>query len=255
MASPPALPWRVVWITGASTGIGAEIARQLAAQGITVAISARSADKLSAMAAADSRLKTYPLDVTDADAVAATFAAIGRDLGPIDLVLAAAGTYAPLTLDAFSPGPFRSMYETNYLGVVNVLSAVLPGLRARRGGHIAWIASVAGYRGLPKAAAYGPTKAALINLAESLKPELEADGVQVSVINPGFVRTPLTAQNDFPMPFLMDVEEAARRSIAGLAAGRFEVAYPTRFVALLKFARLLPYRLYFALIRRSVLKR
>jgi short-subunit dehydrogenase len=120
---------------------------------------------------------------------------------------------------------------------------------------VAWIASVAGYRGLPKAAAYGPTKAALINLAESLKPELEADGVQVSVINPGFVRTPLTAQNDFPMPFLMEADEAARRSIAGLAAGRFEIAYPRRFVALLKFARLLPYRLYFALIRRSVLKR
>ncbi len=251
----PALPWRVVWITGASTGIGAEIARQLAAQGITVAVSARSTGKLAAMAETNSRLKPYALDVTDADAVATTFAAIERDLGAVDLVLAAAGTYAPLSLDAISPAPFRSMYETNYLGVIHVLSAVLPALRARRGGHVAWIASVAGYRGLPKAAAYGPTKAALINLAESLTPELEADGVQVSVINPGFVRTPLTTQNDFPMPFLMEADEAARRSIAGLAAGRFEVAYPRRFVALLKFARLLPYRLYFALIRRSVLKR
>ncbi len=139
--------------------------------------------------------------------------------------------------------------------MVNVLTAVLPALRQRRKGHIAWIASVAGYRGLPKAAAYGPTKAALINLAESLKPELEADGVTISVINPGFVKTPLTAQNDFEMPFLMEVDEAARRTIAGLAAGRFEVAYPTRFVAILKFARLLPYRIYFALIRSAVLKR
>lgn len=252
---PTALPWRVVWITGASTGIGAEIARQLCAAGVTVSASARSADKLKDLAQACPGLRTYVVDVTDAARVAEVFQSIEGELGPVDLVIAAAGTYAPLVLDDFSPAPFRSMYETNYLGVINVLSAVLPVLRARRKGHVTWIASVAGYRGLPKAAAYGPTKAALINLAESLKPELEADGISVSVINPGFVRTPLTAQNDFPMPFLMEVEDAARRTIAGLAAGKFEIAYPGRFVALLKFARLLPYRLYFALIRRAVLKR
>jgi short-subunit dehydrogenase len=147
------------------------------------------------------------------------------------------------------------MYETNFLGVINVLSAVLPVFRKRSSGHVSWIASVAGYRGLPKAAAYGPTKAALINLAESLRPELEAEGVTVSVINPGFVKTPLTAQNDFPMPFLMEPDEAARLTIAGLASRRFEIAYPRPFVAILKFARLLPYRIYFALIRRSILKR
>ena len=105
---------------------------------------------------------------------------------------------------------------------------------ARRSGHLSWIASVAGYIGLPKAAAYGPTKAALINLAESLYPEMREKGVSVSVINPGFVETPLTQQNDFEMPFLMKPEDAARRTIEGLAAGRFEVAYPRRFVAILK---------------------
>lgn len=250
-----ALPWRVAWIIGASTGIGAEIARQLAAQGVVVAISARRAEALATLAGENANLKPYPLDVTDAGATADVFLTITRDLGSVDLVIAAAGTYAPVSLDDFTPAPFRTMYETNYLGVVNVLAAVLPDLRQRRAGYVAWIASVAGYRGLPKAAAYGPTKAALINLAESLRPELEADGVTVSVINPGFVRTPLTAQNDFPMPFLMEPEEAARRSIAGLATGRFEIAYPSRFVAILKLARLLPYRLYFALIRRAVLKR
>lgn len=249
------LPWKLVWITGASTGIGAEVARQLAEAGVTVATSARKADVLAAAAGDNSNLKPYPLDVTDAAAVAATFSRIEQDLGPVDLIIAGAGTYAPVSLDDFRPEPFRSMYEVNYLGVINVLSAVLPVLRPRRSGHIAWIASVAGYRGLPKAAAYGPTKAALINLAESLKPELEADGVAISVINPGFVRTPLTAQNDFEMPYLMEVGEAARLTIAGLAAGRFEVAYPAPFVRILKFARLLPYRLYFALIRRFVLKR
>lgn len=255
MALPGDLPWRVVWITGASTGIGAEVARQLAAQGVVVASSARDADKLQALAREHAGIKPYPLDVTDAAAVAATFAQIEKDLGPIDLVIAGAGTYAPVSLEHFSPAPFRQMYEVNYLGVINVLTALLPVFRARRKGHVSWIASVAGYSGLPKAAAYGPTKAALINLAESLKPELEREGVAVSVINPGFVKTPLTAQNDFPMPYLMEVGEAARLTIAGLAAGQFEVAFPRPFVRILKIARLLPYRLYFAMVRRFILPR
>jgi short-subunit dehydrogenase len=250
-----ALPWKVVWITGASTGIGAEIARQLAGVGLTVAISARSAESLARAAAAQAGLRPYVLDVTDAKAVSATFAMIERDLGPVDLIIAAAGTYSPMSLDSFSPAPFRSMYEVNYLGVINVLSAVLPVFRQRKRGHLSWIASVAGYRGLPKAAAYGPTKAALINLAESLQPELAREGITVSVVNPGFVKTPLTAQNDFEMPYLMEVDEAARLTIAGLSEGKFEVAYPAPFVRRLKLARLLPYRLYFALINRFVLKR
>ena len=138
--------------------------------------------------------------------------------------------------------------------VVRALSAVLPALRQRKKGHIAWIASVAGYRGLPKAAAYGPTKAALINLAESLKPDLSRMGVAVSVINPGFVETPLTSKNDFPMPFLMKPADAARLTIQGLARGRFEISYPWQFVTMLKIARLLPYGLYFRMIDRMVLK-
>jgi NAD(P)-dependent dehydrogenase (short-subunit alcohol dehydrogenase family) len=249
-----ALPWKTVWITGASTGIGAEVAHQLAEAGVVVAMSARKADLLHAAAAGNSNLKPYPLDVTDVAAVAATFARIEQDLGPVDLIIAGAGTYSPVSLDDFGPAPFRQMYEVNYLGVIHVLAAVLPVWRKRRAGQIAWIASVAGYRGLPKAAAYGPTKAALINLAESLKPELQRDGIAVSVINPGFVKTPLTQQNDFDMPFLMEVADAARLTIAGLARGKFEVAYPRRFVAILKLARILPYRLYFALVRRFILK-
>jgi short-subunit dehydrogenase len=248
------LPWRIVWITGASTGIGAEVAKQLASQGITVAVSARKAEALSAAAAANANIKPYPLDVTDEKAVATTFASIERELGEIDLIIAAAGTYDPVTLDTFSPQPFRNMYAVNYLGVVNVLSAAMAAFRARRKGHLSWIASVSGYRGLPKAAAYGPTKAALINLAESLKPELAREGITVSVINPGFVKTPMIGQNDFEMPYLMEVEDAARQTISGLARGQFEVAYPAPFVRILKFGRILPYRLYFWLINKYVLK-
>jgi NAD(P)-dependent dehydrogenase (short-subunit alcohol dehydrogenase family) len=245
------LPWKVVWITGASTGIGREIALQLALQGVTVAASARSAERLSELGP---HIKPYPLDVTDHLAVIETIGRIERDLGPIDLAILGAGSYGPVEADKVEPALFSSIMEVNYMGVVNCLAGLLTPMLARRGGHVSWIASVAGYRGLPKAAAYGPSKAALINLAESLKPELELKGITISVINPGFVETPMTAKNDFPMPFLMQPAEAARLTIAGLAGKRFEVAYPKRFVAILKIARVLPYWLFFRIIRVSILK-
>jgi NAD(P)-dependent dehydrogenase (short-subunit alcohol dehydrogenase family) len=244
------LPWKLVWITGASTGIGREVALQLAAHGVVVAVSARSAEKLQNMGP---NIKAYPLDVTDAAAVQLAIAKIERELGAIDMALMAAGAYAPVDVNALSPEPFAKMMGVNFLGVVNCISGLLPVMRQRKRGRIAWIASVAGYRGLPKAAGYGPSKAALINLAESIAPELSVQGIDVSVVNPGFVSTPMTANNDFPMPFLMNPQDAARRTIEGLAAGKFEVAYPTRFVLILKIARLLPYSLYFWLIKRGVM--
>jgi short-subunit dehydrogenase len=246
-----AMPWKVVWITGASTGIGREIALQLAARGVTVAASARSADKLLGLGV---NVKPYQLDVTDPTAMAATISNIEGDLGPIDLAVLAAGTYTPVDVENFSPAIFETAMATNYLGVVNALAGLLPRMISRRTGHVAWIASVAGYVGLPKAAAYGPSKAALINLAESLKPDLEMRGITLSVINPGFVETPLTAQNDFSMPFLMQTTEAARRSIEGLLKRRFEIAYPLRFVIIMKLARLLPYALFFRVIRTMLNK-
>lgn len=249
MAGP--LPWKTAWVTGASTGIGRDVALQLAARGVKVAVSARSAEKLAALGTS---VLAIPLDVTDAEACRAAVERIESELGPIDLAVLGAGTYTPVAIDDLNPAQFAHMMGTNYMGVVNCISALAPGMIARRSGHLSWIASVAGYIGLPKAAAYGPTKAALINLAESLYPEMKAKGVSVSVINPGFVETPLTAQNDFEMPFLMKPEDAARRTIEGLAAGRFEVAYPRRFVAILKTLRLLPYPLFFKLISRAVLK-
>jgi short-subunit dehydrogenase len=245
------LPWRVVWVTGASTGIGAQICKQLAAQGVVVAASARSVDALNALGQG---IHPFPLDVSVEADVANTFEAIEKAHGNIDLIIAGAGTYTPASAADFQTKMFRQMYEVNYLGVINVLAAALPKFRARRAGHLSWIASVSGYRGLPKAAAYGPTKAALINLAESLKPELDRDGVKVSVINPGFVRTPMTAVNDFEMPFLMEPADAARATIAGLAKGKFEVAYPTPFVAIMKFGRLLPYSIFFWIGRKYLLK-
>lgn len=246
-----ALPWKTVWVTGASTGIGREIVLQLVAAGVKVAASARSASKLDELGETVFKI---PLDVTDAAACAAAVTQIEQQLGPIDLAVLGAGTYAPVSIGDLDPRPFAQMMTTNYLGVVNCLVPLAPKMIARGRGHISWIASVAGYIGLPKAAAYGPSKAALINLGESLYPEMKLKGVSISVINPGFVATPLTAQNDFEMPFLMQPDQAARRTIEGLAAGHFEIAYPRRFVAILKSVRALPYALFFSLIRRFVLK-
>jgi len=244
----------IVWCTGAGKGIGRAVARRYAEAGHIVAASARTAADLASLAAeaaaAPGRIVAFPLDVTDAAAVAATVAAIERDLGAIDLAFLNAGTHMPVDATAFEIAPFRTLVETNYMGVVHGLAAILPRMVARRAGHVAVVASVAGYAGLPSAAAYGATKAALINMAEALKPELDAAGVAITVVNPGFVRTPLTDRNDFAMPFLMEVDDAARRIVTGLARRPFELAFPRRFVVLLKLLRAAPYPLFFALTRR-----
>lgn len=245
------LPWKTAWVTGASTGIGREIVLQLKAAGVTVAASARSAGKLAELGEG---IVSIPLDVTDAAACQKAVDRIESEIGALDLVVLGAGTYSPIAISSIDPKLFAHTMDTNYMGVVNCLAAVAPRMLARGRGHVSWIASVAGFVGLPKAAAYGPTKAALINLAECLEPEMKLKGVRVSVINPGFVATPLTAQNDFEMPFLMQPDEAARRTIAGLAKGRFEIAYPRRFVAILRTLRALPYPMFFGLITRFVLK-
>jgi len=142
------------------------------------------------------------------------------------------------------------MLDTNLIAVFKGLSVVLPALLRQQAGHLVLVSSVAGFRGLPQALVYGPTKAALINLAESLYLDLHSKGIGVTVVNPGYVETPATAINDYPMPAIISADEAARRTLEGLARGAFEVHYPRRFTRVLKFARLLPDRLYFALVRR-----
>jgi NAD(P)-dependent dehydrogenase (short-subunit alcohol dehydrogenase family) len=251
------LPWKTAWITGASSGIGRELARALARRGVVVAASARSRDALEALAAeagadpANARILPTPLDVTDRAAVkAAAEAAIRVFRGPPDLVVLNAGTFLPMTAEAFDAARFRAQVEVNLMGTVHMLEALLPAYLAARRGHIAIVSSVAGYRGLPTSAAYGATKAALINLAESLKHDCDRAGVKLQLVNPGFVKTPLTDKNDFAMPHLMPVEKAVARMIAGLQTRRFEITFPRRFTWQLKALRLLPYRVYFAITRR-----
>ncbi len=242
----------LVWITGASSGIGRALALRLAASGKRVVVSARSAGALAELASIDpAHITPWPLDVTEKDAVAATISAIETAHGPIGLAVLNAGTHVPMSARDFKSDTMRQLVDVNLMGVVHCLDPVLAAMRIRRTGHIAVVASLAGYRGLPNAAGYGATKSALINLCEALKLDCDRIGIKLQLVNPGFVETPLTARNAFPMPFLIPVEQAVDRLVAGLAGNRFEITFPRRFAFLLKLVRMLPYRLYFPFIRRT----
>ena len=246
-------PSRRAWVTGAGSGIGRALVQRLAADGWQVAASARTEEDLATLAAGvPGRIEAFPLDVTDKVATMDAAAAIEAQLGPLDLVVLNAGTYRPVTATSFSIDAWREMVEVNLLGAVNCLAAIMPGMIARRSGHIAVVSSLTGYVGLPSASAYGATKAALINMCEALHPELEAEGVRLSLINPGFVDTPLTRRNDFPMPFLISSDEAVERIMRGLKSGRFEIAFPTRMSLAIRLLALLPHRLRLAVTRSMV---
>jgi len=248
----------IIWITGASSGIGAEVARQYVAAGHTVCLSARNATALENLAAdwasQPGAAHVFPLDVTDPEASTGVYADICGSVGVPDLVILNAGTHKENPVAEFDRHAYQRIMNINYMGVVNCMQAVVPACIERRAGHIAVVSSVAGYRGLPNASAYGASKAALINMCEALQPELANYDVRLRLINPGFVRTPLTDLNDFHMPFLMEVEDAAQAMIARLEGRHFEITFPRRFTWILKCLRMLPYSLYLGLTRKLVKK-
>jgi NAD(P)-dependent dehydrogenase (short-subunit alcohol dehydrogenase family) len=250
----PLREWRGerVWVVGASSGIGAAVARALMAKGARVAISARSAPELERMTVLHGEAAmALPFDVTDAAAVAPALQRIVEAWGGVDFVLLCAGTHLPVRAWELDAGVARRLVDVNLNGVFNCLSPVVRQMLRQQSGAIGIVSSVAGYRGLPTALVYGATKAALINLAETLYLDLSPRGIGVFLINPGFVRTPLTDRNNFRMPALIGADEAAQEILAGLARGRFEIDFPRRFTRWLKLLQLLPYRLYFALVRRG----
>lgn len=244
----------VVWIIGGSTGIGRAVALQLARQGAQVVVSARSRDKLDALAQAASNISALPLDVSDHEAVTKAAAFIEETHGPITLMFYCAAYWEPGKASDLSRAAFEPAFTINLLGAVSAIEAVLPYMRMRKSGHIALVSSIAGYRGLPRAEAYGASKAAMTYVAEAMRLTLQSEGIKVQVISPGFVDTPLTAHNDFPMPFMITAEDAAQRVVKGLASQRFEITFPKRFTFLLKILRCLPYGLYFPLVRKVTLK-
>lgn len=250
--NPPLRDWRGlhVWVVGASSGIGEATARALARQGALVSVSARSEAALQALVnEGQGRIQAFPLDVTDAAAVREAAQSLQRR-GPLDLMVYCAGHYRAMRADAMDLIDMERHLDINYRGALNVLDAVLPAMLARGSGHVSLISSVAGFRGLPKSLAYGPTKAALTNLAENLYIDLQPRGLGVSVVHPGFVQTPLTAQNDFQMPALITPDQAAEAMLAGWSRGHFDIHYPKRFTRWMKLLRVLPYRLYFPVVRR-----
>jgi short-subunit dehydrogenase len=243
-----------VWITGASSGIGEALIAPLVARGARIAISARRAGALDALAerwrAEGADVRAFPLDVTDRAAVRAVVASIEEAFGGIDVAVLNAGSHLPGSGHRFDAAQYEDIMTLNFLGVVSCIDAVLPGMLARGRGYIAGMASVAGYRALPTAGAYGASKAALIYMLDAIRFDLEPRGIRVSVVNPGFVKTPLTDRNTFRMPMLMPVEKAAEALARGLEQERREIHFPARFTWILKLLRILPYPLYQWIIYR-----
>lgn len=234
-----------VWLVGASSGIGAALARELAARGARVAITARRRERLEEVSGG--AMLVVPADVTDADELGAAALAASEALGGLDTVIWCAGYWKQSDAAHWDTAEFARHVEVNLLGLSTLLGAVLPDMVRRRRGHIVGVASVAGYRGLPGAAAYGATKAAQLNLLESLRASLRRHGVRVTTVAPGFVRTEMTAVNTFPMPFLIDADVAALAIANGLARRQVEIVFPLPMAIVMKAARLVPVRWWAAL--------
>jgi NAD(P)-dependent dehydrogenase (short-subunit alcohol dehydrogenase family) len=241
---------RSVWLIGASSGIGLATAKALHAAGAKVVVSARKADLLQQFVDAHPGAQAVVLDVSDATAITQAAKYVQAQQG-LDVVMYCAGYYVPVRASDYSLSEMLRHLDINYTGALRMLDAVLPELLPQQRGHISFISSVAGFRGLPQSLAYGPTKAALINLAEALYYDVSPHGIGVSVINPGFVETPLVAGNDFPMPALISSTKAAQEILKGWRKGEFQIHFPKRFTRMLLLLRMLPYRWYFALVRRG----
>lgn len=248
--NPKITDWhkRRVWLLGASTGIGAALARELARRGARLALSSRSAEALAELDMADALL--LPCDATDETSLRDAHTRLLAQWDHIDLAIYMAGDYQPMRAENFVLASAERVIEINFNGAMRFASVNLPHLQAGTG--IAFVASVAGYRGLPKALCYGPGKAALIHFAECLYIDLAPRNIGVWCINPGFVKTRLTDKNEFAMPALLTPEQAAQAIVKGFAAGAFEISFPTRFILVMKLLSLLPYRIYFWLVRQFI---
>ena len=246
------LSGKVAWVVGGSSGIGAAVARELQSRGALVAISARRHDELAEVSAGTMLVVTA--DVTDAASLMDAASRIRDELGPIDLAVLSAGYWKQMTATDWDTETFNRHVQVNLIGMSNAIAALLPEMLARRSGVIAGISSVAGYRGLAGAEAYGATKAGQINLLESLRVHIAREGVRVTTICPGFVRTDLTAANAFPMPFMIEADTAGRAICDGLERERTEIVFPVPMAILMKAARFVPARLWSALWSRTSLR-
>ena len=255
-ASTRSLKDQRIWLTGASTGIGRAVALELASRGAICGLTARNEESLQKLRqeieARGGNALVLPGDVTDGDRMKAIASEFRAQLGEIDILIANAGTHVFTKPEQFDAKEYLSLMDLNFGGMVRCIEAVLPAMLKRGSGHVVGVASLAGYRGMPRAAAYGASKAAMINFLESIRFHTARRGVKVTVVNPGFVRTPLTDKNDFQMPFLIDADRAARIICSGIAREKDEISFPIPFNWAIKLLRILPYPIYKALISNAV---
>ena len=241
-----------IWITGASSGIGKALAEKFVLEGWKVAISARRKEILEKMAG-NENIFSYPLDVTNQDQISEVFSKIINDFGNLDLCVFSSGTYDPKLEKDINIKQNQFVMETNFFGVLYCIKSVEKYFKDKKDGHISIVSSIAAYRGLPNSSGYGPSKAALTNLTESLYFDFKKYNVRISLVSPGFIKTPLTDKNDFPMPFIKSPEFAADKMFKGLTKTKaFEIHFPKALTILLKFFRILPYKIYLFLIDKGV---
>ncbi len=241
-----------IWITGASSGIGKAVAKKFASEGWKVAVSARRKELLDELAK-DQNITSFPLDVTNRTQISDVFKRILSEFGNLDLCLFSSGTYEPKDEQNIDPDKIKNVMNVNFLGVIDCVKAVEDFFKKKKSGHISIVSSIAGYRGLPNSSGYGPSKAALTNFSESIYFDFKKFGVRVSIVSPGFIKTPLTDKNEFPMPFLKTPEYAAEKIFKGLIkSSSFEIHFPKGLTLTLKFLRILPYKLYLFLVDKFV---
>ena len=241
-----------IWITGASSGIGKSVAEKFANEGWKVAVSARRKELLDELAK-NPNIVSFPLDVTNRNQINEVFRNILDNFGNLDICLFSSGTYEPKDEQNIDPDKIKNVINVNFLGVIDCVKTVEKYFKDKKSGHISIVSSIAGYRGLPNSSGYGPSKAALTNFSESIYFDFKKFGVRVSIVSPGFIKTPLTDKNEFPMPFLKTPEYAAEKIFNGLVkSSAFEIHFPKGLTLTLKFLRILPYRLYLFLVDKLV---
>ena len=241
-----------IWITGASSGIGKAVAEKFANEGWKVAVSARRKEILDKMAN-HQNIFSYALDVTNSEELNKVFLKIIEDFGDINICIFSSGTYDPKNEQSINIEKIKNVMNVNFLGVVSSVKAVENYFKEKKSGQISIVSSIAGYRGLPNSSGYGPSKAALTNFAESIYFDFKKFNVRVSVISPGFIKTPLTDKNDFKMPFLKSPIYAADKIYKGLTKNNsFEIHFPKSLTLILKFLRIIPYKLYLFLVDKLV---
>ena len=246
---------KVIWITGASSGIGKALAIKFAENGWIVAASARRENLLKELQNINQNIYPYPLDVTDIEKCKLTAKSIIDNLNGIDICVFGTGMHDPKSEKQFNLNKIREIMEVNYFGTMNSINSIYDYFSEKKNGQISIISSVAGYRGLPAAGAYCASKAALTSFTESLNFEMKMKNVRVSLISPGFIKTPMTDMNEFPMPMIKSPEFAANEIYKGLTKKKgFEIHFPKAFTFIMKFLQILPNNLYFKLVSKGMKK-